>query len=194
MAGNRTAITLQSVAGPSFAGLLALPKHISQGHHGSGPCATKGHIKQFVDEVSGEAEVNWPPQSCETANQERQKVIVGDQVKESVHGSFCCDVGTNLHVLSAGFRSALILQSKLAFASSDPDGHDSVVILTIATLSKLVSRTDLRVRHPVHQLLRAFEYQMNLVELDCVENSVGKLSISGTRSRPDEILAETNQF
>ena len=92
MAGNRTAITLQSVVGPSFAGRPALPKHISQRHHGSGPCATKRRIKQFVDEVSGEAEVYWPSQSCETANQERQKVIIGDEIQESVHGFFGCDM------------------------------------------------------------------------------------------------------
>jgi hypothetical protein len=74
MAGNRTAITLQSVAEPSFVWHIALPKHISQRHHCSRPCAAERHIKQLVDEVSGEAEVYWPPQGCETANQERQKV------------------------------------------------------------------------------------------------------------------------
>src|SRR6516225_977735 len=73
------------------------------------------------------------------------RVAVGSQVKEPIHGFFCCYIGTNLRVLLASFRSALILQSKLSLASIDPDGHYGIVVLAIAAISQLISATDLGV-------------------------------------------------
>jgi hypothetical protein len=53
MVSNRTAITLQRVSDRLRPSQIALPKHISQRRHSAGSCAPEGHIKQFVEEVSG---------------------------------------------------------------------------------------------------------------------------------------------
>src|ERR1039457_3667864 len=68
MVSNRTAITLQRVSDRLRPSQIALPKHISQRRHSAGSCAPEGHIKQFVEEVSGETKVYWPSQSGETGN------------------------------------------------------------------------------------------------------------------------------
>jgi hypothetical protein len=53
MVSNRTAITLQCVSDRLRPSQIDLPKHISQRRHSPGSCAPEGHIKQFVEEVSG---------------------------------------------------------------------------------------------------------------------------------------------
>src|SRR5664280_1447072 len=69
MVSNRTAITSEYVLASLWPNRIALPKHIPQRRHSPGSCAPEGHIKQFVEEVSGKTKVYWPSQSGETANQ-----------------------------------------------------------------------------------------------------------------------------
>src|SRR5664279_3569881 len=163
MVSNRTAITLQRVSDRLRPSQIALPKHISQRRHSAGFCAPEGHIKQFVEEVSGQTKVYWPSQSGETANQKRYEVIVGDQVKKPIHCPFRRDVGADIQVIFASFRSAFVFQGKRPLAAIVPHGHDSVVVLSVAVVGKLVSGVNLRVIHPSDQLLRALKRQMDLV-------------------------------
>src|SRR5271157_348315 len=66
LVSNSTATTSQYVLASLWPNRIPLPKHISQRRHSPGSCAPEGHIKQFVEEVSGETKVYWPSQSGET--------------------------------------------------------------------------------------------------------------------------------
>jgi hypothetical protein len=109
MAGNDTAMPLQSVSGLSEVTPVAASKHISQRRHSALPWTMERHVKQLLQKIPGEAEMYWPIQGCETTNQEKEEIVVGGQIKESIHGSLCRDSSTNVHVLRSSFRGTLVL-------------------------------------------------------------------------------------
>ena len=103
-------------------------------------------------------------------------------------------MSSQIFVLRDSSRSAFILQSKLSLAPIGPEGHYGVVVLAIAAIGEFISGADLGVGHLAHQLLRAFERQVNLVEFDGVENGFGNLSIFGAARWARIVLAQANQF